>query len=271
MAYCTSCGTPLAPGERFCTGCGAAAAPLAPPGRPPLPGRAADGSTVADTGWVAEGAGPRRRSVLVPVIALIVVVLAGGAGVWAAFGRSGSSTSTVPSGPAALAPAASSTGAPDATTGPLTTDPAPPTFSSDGFTTPTTGPVDPDTVQLSPGVGSPAATTVVSLMQSYFTAINNLDYGSYAAAMLRPSSASSFASGYRSVHDSQVVISSIEPTGADSATVVLSFVSTQDIDQAPPTLRVPRICWQQRLPVTQLAAGGKIGTPVAGSTTMRQC
>jgi hypothetical protein len=67
------------------------------------------------------------------------------------------------------------------------------------------------------------------------------------------------------------VVSVIDPTGADSITVTLSFISTQDLDQAPPTLQVPQICWQQQLPITNLSMGGQIGSPSAGTTTMRQC
>ncbi len=67
------------------------------------------------------------------------------------------------------------------------------------------------------------------------------------------------------------VVTAITPTGADSATVAMSFVSTQDTADAPSDLPVPRICWQTQLPVTNLGDDARIGTARSGATTKNSC
>jgi hypothetical protein len=76
---------------------------------------------------------------------------------------------------------------------------------------------------------------------------------------------------YRSTRDSDVTVISIVDTGADAVEVQLSFVSEQDLADAPRDLRAERICWRSRWPVRDLSSGGVLDIPPAGSTVKNAC
>lgn len=121
----------------------------------------------------------------------------------------------------------------------------------------------------------PRAQTVLALVDRYFTAINSRDYNSWSSTVVprraAQQAADSWLRAYRSTTDSTVVINSIADTGADAVTVGLSFVSTQNDEDAPADLPVDKICWRTQWPVVDLSSGGKIDTAPRGSTTKQAC
>jgi len=149
--------------------------------------------------------------------------------------------------------------------------PAPPAQS------PTTTPSapSPDRVQVTESAASAQAPAVLAISQRYYDAINAHDYDAWTATVTSQrasqQSRASWNQGYRSTHEFSVVVTAITPTGADSATVAMSFVSTQDPADAPTDLPVTRICWQTQLPVTNLGGDARIGTARSGVTTKNSC
>lgn len=164
---------------------------------------------------------------------------------------------------------------------PLCTAPNPygtagvPALPTQSPTTTTPAP-SPDRVQVTESAASAQAPAVLAIAQRYFDAINAHDYEAWTATVT-PQRASqqsrgSWNQGYRSTHEFSVVVTAITPTGPDSATAAMSFVSTQDPADAPSDLPVTRICWQTQLPVTNLSGGGaRIGTAPNGVTTKNSC
>lgn len=144
-------------------------------------------------------------------------------------------------------------------------------------TTPPTTPSAPslDRVQVTESAASAQAPAVLAISQRYYDAINAHDYDAWTATVTSQRAAqqsrASWNQGYRSTHEFSVVVTAITPTGADSATVAMSFVSTQDTADAPTDLPVARICWQTQLPVTKLGADARIGTSPSGATTKNSC
>jgi len=135
---------------------------------------------------------------------------------------------------------------------------------------PTTTPSapSPDRVQVTESAASAQAPAVLAISQRYYNAINAHDYDAWTATVTSQrasqQSRASWNQGYRSTHEFSVVVTAITPTGADSATVAMSFVSTQDPADAPTDLPVTRICWQTQLPVTHLGTDARIGTSPSG-------
>jgi hypothetical protein len=105
------------------------------------------------------------------------------------------------------------------------TSPAP--SSSQPIPAASTGPV-----QTAPTVaGNPQAAPIVSLLDSYFTAINGRDYQSYLSLLTAPErqglTAARFASGFASTTDTGEMLTGISP--ADGATVAtVTFTSHQN-------------------------------------------
>ncbi len=141
--------------------------------------------------------------------------------------------------------------------------------------TPTTPAPSPDRVQVTESAASAQAPAVLAIAQRYFDAINAHDYDAWTATVTSQrasqQSRASWNQGYRSTHQFSVVVTAITPTGADSATVAMSFVGTQDTADAPSDLPVPRICWQTQLPITNLGGDARIGTARSGATTKDSC
>lgn len=133
----------------------------------------------------------------------------------------------------------------------------------------------PDRVQVTESAASAQAPAVLAISQRYYDAINAHDYDAWTATVTSQrasqQSRASWNQGYRSTHEFSVVVTAITPTGADSATVAMSFVSTQDTADAPTDLPVSRICWQTQLPVTNLGTDARIGTSPRGATTKNSC
>jgi hypothetical protein len=195
-------------------------------------------------GWTAAGP-PRRRSwssgPVLACVAAVVLLLAGGSAAWAA------SRSTEPA-PGAAAPgplAATHAPAPTTVTVAATPEPTVPIYPARSYPTS-------DLVTFAAGgADTLEASAVQSLLTRHFTAVNSLDYESWASTVTssrsRDQSRGTWLNSYRSTQDSGVIVQDIAPTGASSALVYVNFVSSQDVADAPADLRVPRICWYQQL------------------------
>jgi len=211
-----------------------------------------------------------RRAQIASAALAVVALLAGTVTAWAAFGqhhraasagtRLSSSQATAgsrrarPGGRAAASrhpgPAAPSGTAPVPSTAPAPPRPGP------GFTVP-----------LPPGLGrSPAASQVDSLLVTYFTAINTLNFRQYAGTFL-PSvrhqlSVTAFTSGYRWTRDHNVSLAGIAPVPGHRLAVTVTFTSTQP---PRPSARVTRCTyWAVTLFLGRLGPGFLIGVPPAG-------
>ena len=90
-------------------------------------------------------------------------------------------------------------------------------------------------VSVSPAVaGKPGVQQVVSFLQSYFTAINNHDYGKYAS-LVRPSlrpGPTAFENGFGTVTDSNATLTGLVPYGTGVAAAV-KFTSNQSPSASP--------------------------------------
>lgn len=121
----------------------------------------------------------------------------------------------------------------------------------------------------------PAAGAVLALLDRHFTAINDRDYDTWATTVVsrraRQQPRDAWAEDYRSTHDSDVRVLAIDDAGPDAVTVELSFVSEQDLADAPANLPGERICWRSRWPVVAISSGGRLDTPPKGSTTGQPC
>ena len=129
-------------------------------------------------------------------------------------------------------------------------------------------------VQLSVGAGQhPTSTAVQTVLTAYYTAINTHDYDGWLAtvtpAVSRDQPRDAWLTGYRSTRDDQVEVRSIVGSTGGVVRVAIAMRSTQDPADAPPDLRVPRICWTLTLPVD--SASRRIGPVERGSTTKRAC
>lgn len=220
--------------------------PSAPP-PPPQPSPPASPSP-ARTGRI----GP---AVLIGAVVVAVLVIGGIA--WS----TSRSTTAAPTGQAV----ATSIYAPPTPTN----DPSPPTTatslaSPDGLVV-----VTPD------AASSPNASTVVALLDRYFTAINNRDYATWSSTVDARRAAAqpydAWVRAYESTQDRSVEVSSITSAGSDQLALTLSFVSTQSTSDAPSDLQVPQICWQSTWPLTDVSSGGRIAAPAKGATTKSAC
>jgi hypothetical protein len=161
---------------------------------------------------------PRRNrtKAVVIVAAVIIVLVAGGAGAWAALANKGHPDAR-PITHARVTPITPSTSAQ-----PSTSTPSP-------SATPTTGS---GLVTLGPGVSqSGLEPAVTAFLNSYFAAINNDDYQQYRSllgARLRQAlTAAQFSSGYQSVHDANVTLTSIASAGGPAVAASMTFTSHQ--------------------------------------------
>ena len=121
----------------------------------------------------------------------------------------------------------------------------------------------------------PAAGAMLALLDRHFTAINDRDYDTWATTVVsrraRQQPRDAWADDYRSTRDSDVRVTAIDDAGPDAVTVELTFVSRQDLADAPASLPAERICWRSRWPVVAVSSGGRLDTPPKGSTTGQAC
>ncbi len=287
MSSCATCGRPRTGTASFCAGCGTrfpdvpetpesgsaetrwdtrvnlpgGAAPSAgPPANPalgPLP------PTVVPPGQGGSGFGPPppspRRGGSGLLIALVVVlVLAVGGGAFALVSAvTGHKTTAQPSGqPTSGSPATPSAGA--------STTPASATPTA--ATSATASPGDTAVTVAPAAAGDPTAPQVQALLERYFAAINAHDYAAYSslldARMRQQNSASTFASGYATTHDSAETLTGISGTGGGDLAATVSFTS----HQSPADSINDSSCtaWTITLYLEPQGSGYLIGPPAAG-------
>jgi len=143
-------------------------------------------------------------------------------------------------------------------------------------TEPSAPPASAGVVQLTAAAADrPAAGAVLALLDRHFTAINDRDYDTWATTVVsrraRQQPRDAWTDDYRSTRDSDVRVTAIDDAGPDAVTVELTFVSRQDVADAPANLPAERICWQSRWPVVAVSSGGRLDTPPKGSTTGAAC
>jgi hypothetical protein len=195
---------------------------------------------------------PRRNRTKAAVIAaaVLVVLAAGGAAAWAALANKGHPGAR-PITHARVTPIT-----PSASAQPSTSTPSP-------SATPTTRS---GLVALGPGVSpSGLEPAVAAFLNSYFAAINDDDYQQYRSllgARLRQAlSATQFSSGYRSVHDSNVTLTSIASAGGPTVAASMTFTSHQ-----PPAKSASHSScthWSITLYIVRRGSSYVIGSPPA--------
>lgn len=208
-------------------------------------------SVVALFGASASSSSGPRPAVVAAVVGALVLI--GGAALFAL--RTPTASSATPAG---------GEGAVVVTGAPATTEPTTAHVSSSGL------------VQTDAGTAAqPSAQTVLALLDRHFTAINRRDYAGWSFTVVtrraQQQSAASWRNAYSSTTDSSVVVTSLTPSGSDSAVVGITFVSTQDLTQAPADLPATQVCWTSQWPVVDLSAGGRIDTPPPGTTSKQTC
>ncbi|MDV6012757.1 hypothetical protein F8178_09750 [Haloechinothrix sp. LS1_15] len=106
----------------------------------------------------------------------------------------------------------------------------------------------------------PQHTGVREALQTYFDAINERDFELWrsvvTAERAEGTDAAQWREDFRSTQDGDMYVHRIEPAADQRLLVLLSFTSTQDVVDAPPTLPEPCIHWWLALPLTEDGDGG---------------
>jgi hypothetical protein len=179
-------------------------------------------------------------------------------------------------------------GAPTATASPTSTSQPNPSRTTTATPTPRTTPYSPTPsftptlppqpalVQVDSTVSPTTAAAVQPLFTRYYSAINTKDFATWSTTVtssrLKEQSETQWRQGYQSTQISNVTITSVTAGNGDGSRVSVTFTSTQDVAEAPPDLKVPRICWS--LVTTVVYLGGPqqvIGSQVPGSVTKTAC
>jgi hypothetical protein len=112
---------------------------------------------------------------------------------------------------------------------------------------------------------------VVSFLQSYFTAINNHDYGQYTSLVTRSQrpTPGQFESGYGTTTDSKATLTGITPYGSGVAAAV-KFTSNQSPADSPNG--APCDVWHITLYLQPHGTGYRIGpSPLGYHAQYRPC
>lgn len=155
-------------------------------------------------------------------------------------------------------------------------EPAPVTASGTTSLAPELQPGSP-VVQLSPDAAEhPHDQTVRRLLQAYFDGINGRNYERWKTAVtrgrVRAITEQQFLTDFRSTRDGSILVHRIESAPQGKLRVLLSFTSTQDVADAPPTLPEPCIRWSLSLPLALENGQWKIDTVVSGTVPeYRKC
>ncbi|MGQ0841988.1 hypothetical protein [Actinokineospora sp.] len=100
----------------------------------------------------------------------------------------------------------------------------------------------------------PLYETVRQLLQTYFDAINGKNYDRWqttvTAGRIKDMPEQNWRAAYRSTQDGSVVVYRIETGPATSARVLLTFISNQDVVDAPLELPAECIRWRVVFPLT---------------------
>jgi len=119
----------------------------------------------------------------------------------------------------------------------------------------------------------PSADAVRSQLQHYFDAINSRDYDLWSATVVPERVAQQpreqWTASIDTATDGTIRVDRIDDLAPGRLLVLVRFVSTQSLDDAPADLRVPRICWRGTYPMT--GAPPRLETGSAGSLLSEPC
>ncbi|OLT14891.1 hypothetical protein BJF78_17240 [Pseudonocardia sp. CNS-139] len=157
-----------------------------------------------------------------------------------------------------------------------TRDAAGPAPSAQPRGVPRTGAGDTSVEMSADAAAHPAGLIVRDLLQRHYDAINARDYAGWRATVV-PERSERFTepewrAAYASTRDGTIRVDRIDQAagGEDAGLLVrVRFVSTQDVQDAPADLQVPRICWRSTLPVRGLPP--LIDVTGAGSSLREAC
>lgn len=131
-------------------------------------------------------------------------------------------------------------------------------------------------VELSNAVAShPHGDEIHELLQDYFNAINQRDYGLWtstvAADWARDKSERQWRSGYNSTHEGDAVVYRIDPVLEKQLRVLVAFTSTQDPEDAPADLPADCIRWHLALSVIKVNGDWKLAKPPDTTPERSRC
>ncbi len=116
--------------------------------------------------------------------------------------------------------------------------------------------VGPSEVELSPDAAAhPAGDEVRAQLQRHYDAINGRDYELWRATVVPARAASlgeaEWRKAYATTRDGSIRVERIDPDERPDGGLLVRvrFISTQAVENAPPDLRVERICWRSTLPM----------------------
>jgi hypothetical protein len=117
----------------------------------------------------------------------------------------------------------------------------------------------PSTVTFAPDVALyPQHTQVLAVLQTYFNSINDKDYDAYVSIATQASAAEQtkkqFTDNYATTRDGSIFVYRIDAAPHNGLRVMLSFVSTQALANAPTNLKSTCIQWQLVKPLAWDAA-----------------
>jgi hypothetical protein len=119
-------------------------------------------------------------------------------------------------------------------------------------------------------------TPLLTLLQSYFDSINNLNYEEWVSVVTtnlqQEHPEEQWRKSYHTSEDGNVVVYRVDEAPQGGLRVLLTFTSKQNSTDAPPSLPVGCINWQVVWSLTQEHGSWKIDTTTAGRTPqMEQC
>ncbi|MBW4721712.1 hypothetical protein [Saccharothrix obliqua] len=127
-------------------------------------------------------------------------------------------------------------------------------------------------VQLSPDAARhPDGERVRDLLQRYFDAINDHEYERWARTVttqrVTRTPRDRWLADYRSTHDGTIAVHRVETVSPTRLRVLMTFVSTQDLANAPAELQADCIRWRVVYPVQEESGSLRVdfGTEGAGS------
>ncbi|MFE0026570.1 hypothetical protein [Amycolatopsis sp. NPDC059021] len=121
----------------------------------------------------------------------------------------------------------------------------------------------PDTVELSPDAAAhPQQEAVRSVLQTYFSAINERNYAKWTTSVTSELYSSKppqrFQADFRSTRDGSIRVYRIEPGTAGALRVLVGFTSTQASSEAPPDFKEPCIRWRLMMPLVREGNGLRV-------------
>ncbi|WP_228769750.1 hypothetical protein [Actinokineospora alba] len=120
----------------------------------------------------------------------------------------------------------------------------------------------------------PMYETVRQLLQTYFDAINGKNYERWrttvTADRIKNMPEETWRASYRSTQDGSIVVYRIETGPRGSARVMLTFISKQDVADAPLELPEPCIRWHVIFPLTVEADVWKLDAGPTGASPQHE-